>query len=256
MMLAWLSPGNARSPVAISYSTAPNAKMSVRASTARPSSCSGAMYCKRADEDALRRDRRVARRPGLAGEHALDRRPCEAEVEKLRAGARQHDVGRLEVAVDDAVAVRAIERVGDLGAVADHLVGGQRPARQPAGQRLALQVLHDEEGDAFLLADVVEHADVRMVHRPDRPRFAVEPLAQLRVVGEDRREDLDGDGAVEPGVAGLVDLPHPAGPDRGDYLGTGPAGPLARATSRTAILTGGPGRLSRWRGRCVSTNPC
>ena len=43
-MLAWLSPGNARSPVLISYSSAPSAKMSVRASTARASSCSGAMY--------------------------------------------------------------------------------------------------------------------------------------------------------------------------------------------------------------------
>jgi len=35
---------NARFPVAISYSTAPNAKMSVRASASNPSSCSGAMY--------------------------------------------------------------------------------------------------------------------------------------------------------------------------------------------------------------------
>ena len=127
--------------------------------------------------------------------------------------------------MDDAVAMRAVERVGDLGAVADHLVGRQRAARQPAGQRLAFQVLHDEKGDAVLLADVVEHADVRVVQRPDRPRFAVEPLAQLRVVGEDRREDLDGDRAVEPGVAGPVHLSHPAGPDWGNYLGRAQPGP-------------------------------
>ena len=37
-------PSNARLPVAISYSTAPNAKMSVRASASSPSNCSGAMY--------------------------------------------------------------------------------------------------------------------------------------------------------------------------------------------------------------------
>ncbi len=41
---AWLFPSNARRPVTISYSTAPSAKMSVRASASTPSSCSGAMY--------------------------------------------------------------------------------------------------------------------------------------------------------------------------------------------------------------------
>ena len=44
-MLAWLLPSNAFLPVAISYTTAPKAKMSVRASASLPSSCSGAMYC-------------------------------------------------------------------------------------------------------------------------------------------------------------------------------------------------------------------
>jgi hypothetical protein len=43
-MLAWLFPVNARFPVAISYSTAPRAKMSERASASFPSTCSGDMY--------------------------------------------------------------------------------------------------------------------------------------------------------------------------------------------------------------------
>src|SRR5712692_6895736 len=43
--LAWLLPSNALLPVAISYTKAPNAKTSVRASTSLASSCSGAMYC-------------------------------------------------------------------------------------------------------------------------------------------------------------------------------------------------------------------
>ena len=42
--LIWLLPANARLPLTISYSTAPNAKMSVRASASFPSTCSGAMY--------------------------------------------------------------------------------------------------------------------------------------------------------------------------------------------------------------------
>ena len=43
MRLARLAPSKAGRPVSISKSTAPNAKMSVRASAGCPSSCSGAM---------------------------------------------------------------------------------------------------------------------------------------------------------------------------------------------------------------------
>ena len=43
-MLACVFPENAGFPVAISYSTAPKAKMSERASASFPSSCSGDMY--------------------------------------------------------------------------------------------------------------------------------------------------------------------------------------------------------------------
>jgi hypothetical protein len=38
------SPSNVRTPVNISYNTAPNAQMSARRSTALPRACSGAMY--------------------------------------------------------------------------------------------------------------------------------------------------------------------------------------------------------------------
>ena len=45
MIDACEDPSNARRPVNISYTTAPKAKMSLRASASRPSSCSGDMYC-------------------------------------------------------------------------------------------------------------------------------------------------------------------------------------------------------------------
>ena len=44
MRLVLFFPSKARRPVTISYSTAPNAKMSLRGSTSAPSSCSGDMY--------------------------------------------------------------------------------------------------------------------------------------------------------------------------------------------------------------------
>ena len=37
----------------------------------------------------------------------------------------------------------------------------------------------------------------------------------LRVRGDMRGQDFDGDGALQPGVGGLIDLAHPPGPDGG-----------------------------------------
>ena len=56
---------------------------------------------------------------------------------------------------------------------------------------------------------VVHLADVGMVERRDRARLALEPLAVLR------RQLLDRDDAVEPGVEGFVDFAHAAGPNQG-----------------------------------------
>ena len=116
--------------------------------------------------------------------------------------------------MDDPCAVRALERVGDLDPVAQHSFERQRAAREPVGERLAFEVLHDQVVDAVLLADVVERADVRMAERGDRLRLALEAEAELRVAGEVRRQHLDRDGAVEARVARAVDLAHAARAER------------------------------------------
>src|SRR6185503_6070569 len=87
-------------------------------------------------------------------------------------------------------------------------------ARDAVRQRLALEQLHDQ----IVVADVVEGADVRMVQRRDRLRLALEARAQIGSMCELRRQDLDGDAAIEPGVAGAVDLAHPARAERPDDL--------------------------------------
>ena len=77
---------------------------------------------------------------------------------------------------------------------------------------------------ALVLADVVERADVRMLEARDVPRFALEPLAPARHRRPDAgRQHLDGDEAIEPRVARLVDLAHAAFADEGeDLVGTEP----------------------------------
>ena len=173
----------------------------------------------RAEQRPLFRQRLLLR--GVVGAERLRLVLRQAEVEHLRPRLREHDVARLEIAMDDAEAVRGVERAGDVDRHAERLAQRQRPARDRVGERLPFEVLHDQVVDAVLMADVVERADVRMVQPRDRARLAVEALAQLRARGEMRGQDLDGDVAVETRVAGAIDLAHAAGAERGDdFVGT------------------------------------
>ncbi len=106
----------------------------------------------------------------------------------------EHDVAGLQVPVDDALPMRLVERVGDLDAVAQDLLGRQRAFAEAVGERLALEVLHDEVVGVALAPDVVERADVRMRELRDRLRLALEAMARLLAGREVGGENLDGDG--------------------------------------------------------------
>ena len=71
-------------------------------------------------------------------------------------------------------------------AVRQRLGERQRPAREPRAERLAVEILHHQELDAVLLADVVERADVRMVEPRDGARLALEPLPAVGLCGRSR----------------------------------------------------------------------
>ena len=58
---------------------------------------------------------------------------------------RELDVGRLQVAMDDALAVRFLERLGDLLAISSDLVDGDRPSREAFLQVFAFDELEREE---------------------------------------------------------------------------------------------------------------
>ena len=113
-----VSPRNARRPVSISYSTQPNAQMSValvdrRARAPAPGSCT-----RRAQDDAVARVTRPSRsatvpdhRSGAVARDCLG----QAEVEHLHdAVGRDLDVCRLQVPMDDPSRVRRLQRIGDL----------------------------------------------------------------------------------------------------------------------------------------------
>jgi len=84
------------------------------------------------------------------------------------------------------------------------------PYRNPVFQRLPFQVLHGDEGLAFMLADFVDGADVGMIERRGGPRFTLKPFEGLTVRGNALGQELEGDEAAKFGVLGLIDHTHPA----------------------------------------------
>src|SRR6185295_11212057 len=118
-----------------------------------------------------------------------------------------------DVAVDDPLEVGGGETGGDLGGDVDGLEQRQRPALDPALEGLAVAEGHGDEQPLVLrLVDLVDGADVGMVEHRGGPRLAQEaPLVGL-VAATVGGEELEGDGAPELEVLGLVhDSRTPAG---------------------------------------------
>lgn len=123
----------------------------------------------------------------------------QAEVQQLDALRANEDIGRFQIAVRDAVAMRCVQGRENLPRQRSYPVQDHR-----TGQRPALDQLHDQ----VVGADVVQGADMRVIERGHRTRFTLESLAEAR------RRELDGDVAAQPRVAGAPDLTHPAGSER------------------------------------------
>ena len=136
--------------------------------------------------------------------------------------------------MDDALAMRLVERVGDLDGDLQRLVERERPFLEARGQRLALEMRHDQVVRAIDAADVVDAADVGMVQRGDGAGLALEPGPQIGIASNLTRQDLDGDRSIEACVAGSVDLAHAAGSEGGDDLIR--AEPGAGAESQTCAV--------------------
>ncbi len=118
----------------------------------------------------------------------------------------------------DAVAMRRGEGVADLDCVLKPLIKRRCASLQTVGERLPFEELHHQEIGAILVADVVQRADVRMIQRRDSACFAIEPFTELRIAGELRRQDFDGDVASQPRIARAIDFAHPARSKRGHDL--------------------------------------
>ena len=88
----------------------------------------------------------------------------QAEVEHFDAAiGPQLDVGRLEIAVDDAPLVRGLERFGNLPGDRQRFVQRQPALRDPIGQRRTVDQFKDQRVRAVALFEAMNGGDVRMI---------------------------------------------------------------------------------------------
>ena len=66
----------------------------------------------------------------------------------------------------------------------------------------------------MVVADVEDRENVGMIQRRSRSSFLRKSLQAIVIAGERSGKDLDGNGAVEAGVVGAIDLAHSACADR------------------------------------------
>ncbi len=109
--------------------------------------------------------------------------------------------------------VGGIERVGDFNCDIQQPLQLQRPSLNHIPQGLALQIFHHQENPPLVLADLVNCADVGMIQRGRRTRFAAESLQSLRITGEGIGQKFEGDKAAELEVLSLINHTHPTAPD-------------------------------------------
>ena len=86
----------------------------------------------------------------------------------------------------------------------------QRPARNAVPQGQPLQKLHGDESFAFMIADFINRADIRVVKRGSRPGLAAKTFQSLRILSYTFGQELQGNEAAERCVLGLINHAHPA----------------------------------------------
>src|SRR5205085_3823847 len=127
--------------------------------------------------------------------------------------AGDDNVFRLDVAVNDADRVRRFERPASLADDACNALDGHRAvAFQQLAHGRAFDQLHDQEGRVAGGDAVIHDVDgVRVADQAGGARLALEAFGDLRVGGELRAQDFDGDLFADADVAGAIDVAHATG---------------------------------------------
>ncbi len=137
----------------------------------------------------------------------------DAEVDDPRAVVREQDVGRLEVAVHQALVVDRTQPLGERGAQgADHGQGQRALLAHGVSERRPRHVGGGHPGPLGVGVGVDHLCCPEPAHPARRGHLAPEPGAELGVARQVRVDQLDRDGPPGPRTA-QVDAAHPAGPE-------------------------------------------
>ena len=120
--------------------------------------------------------------------------------------------------MDDAGFVGGLDAGGDLDGQFEGFIQRDRAAVEAFGEGLAFDVLEDEVPGSGLFLDALDAGEVDVAERGKGLGLTLEAFEADGVLGEELRQFLDGDVAVEARVAGQVDNTHAAAADFADEL--------------------------------------
>ena len=167
--------------------------------------------------------------------------------------ARELDVGRLQIAMDDARArarPRAPRRSGARSPAPRR--SARAAARSDRASVGAVDQLHHERTAPAVLLEAVDLGDVRMIQRREQLRLALEARQPFGIAREQIRQHFDRDVAIEPRVGRAIDLALTARAEEGLNLVTTETGAVFdwHENSRLyASLSVGPDRFDSAAGR-------
>ncbi|MEO8703688.1 MAG: hypothetical protein ABI867_26800 [Kofleriaceae bacterium] len=139
----------------------------------------------------------------------------DTEVEHLHGTLiGDEDIARLEIAMNDACGVRALEGSYDRDHEVDELAG-REAVLEALRERLALEVFEHHEREPLVLSDLEDRDDVVVRAARGRSRFDHEPVREPRIGLEQK---LHRDAPAELGIAREEDLPHAAAGELADQL--------------------------------------
>ena len=134
----------------------------------------------------------------------------QAEVQHLDVPvSSQFDVGGLQVTMRNSALVSVFQGRGDLSREGQRLFGRDGLSGNFLVQGRPFHQLHYQGRSPVGVFQTVNSGDVRIIERGQGLRFAAEPRHALNVVSNTGREDLEGNIAIQPRVAGAIDFSHP-----------------------------------------------
>jgi hypothetical protein len=144
----------------------------------------------------------------------------DAEVHERGAAARdvEHDVVRLDVAVDQPALVRMLQRLEDRSGDGERPLRGEGAAAEHVTERLALDERHRVVDEPLPLAHEVDGQDVRVLQPGDGASLVLEPLQHAGCPRHVGSQDLHGEPTLQLPVPDLVDFGEPPTADEGPDL--------------------------------------